>query len=104
MCLYDKIEITSWFYIYFTENKGMAFGMSFIGTMFLAIFRIIAILYNIFSRAQTHKTQKWQFREIATHSWARPTGDRPSPRVCDLFSIILVANRDSDPRRPQAHP
>lgn len=44
MCLYDKIEITSWFYIYFTENKGMAFGMSFIGTMFLAIFRIIAII------------------------------------------------------------
>ena len=44
MCLYDKIEIAPWFYIYFTENKGMAFGMSFIGTMFLAIFRIIAII------------------------------------------------------------
>ncbi len=43
MCLYEKIEVTSWFYIYFTENKGMAFGMSFIGTMFLAFFRIIAI-------------------------------------------------------------
>lgn len=48
MCLYDKIEITSWFYIYFTENKGMAFGMSFIGTMFLAIFRIIAIIAFIY--------------------------------------------------------
>ncbi|MBO5699391.1 MAG: signal peptidase II [Bacteroidaceae bacterium] len=44
MCLYERIEITSWFQIFFTENKGMAFGMSFIGTMFLALFRIVAIV------------------------------------------------------------
>jgi signal peptidase II len=43
MCLYEKVDITSWFQICFTENKGMAFGMSFVGTMFLAVFRIIAI-------------------------------------------------------------
>jgi signal peptidase II len=33
-----------WFYIYFTENPGMAFGMSFggpIGKMFLVLFRIV---------------------------------------------------------------
>lgn len=53
MCLYDKIEITPWFQILFTENKGMAFGMSFVGTMFLALFRIVAtslffyLLYKI---------------------------------------------------------
>ena len=56
MCLYEKISVASWFQIFFTENEGMAFGMSFIGTMFLAIFRIIAIgvfaylLYNTFIR------------------------------------------------------
>ncbi len=43
MCLYERISITDWFQIFFTENKGMAFGMDFIGTMFLAIFRIVAI-------------------------------------------------------------
>ena len=53
MCLYEKIEITPWFQLLFTENKGMAFGMSFVGTMFLALFRIVAtglfiyLLYKI---------------------------------------------------------
>ena len=32
-----------WFHILFTENRGMAFGMRFVGTMFLALFRIVAI-------------------------------------------------------------
>uniref|UniRef100_UPI003FF0D8FA lipoprotein signal peptidase n=1 Tax=Alloprevotella sp. TaxID=1872471 RepID=UPI003FF0D8FA len=32
-----------WFHILFTENRGMAFGMQFVGTMFLALFRIVAI-------------------------------------------------------------
>ena len=53
MYLYEKVEVTSWFHILFTENKGMAFGMSFVGTMFLALFRIVAtglfiyLLYKI---------------------------------------------------------
>lgn len=44
LCLHDKIRVTDWFYILFTENKGMAFGMSFIGTAFLALFRMVAIV------------------------------------------------------------
>ena len=43
MFLYERIDVFSWFQIYFTENRGMAFGMNFLGTMFLAIFRVIAI-------------------------------------------------------------
>ena len=42
MCLYESIHVADWFYIYFTENKGMAFGMDFIGTMFLSVFRIVS--------------------------------------------------------------
>ena len=30
MALYDTITITSWFKIYFIENNGMAYGMTFI--------------------------------------------------------------------------
>lgn len=41
--LYESYEVTSWFHIVFTENRGMAFGMEFVGTMFLCIFRVIAI-------------------------------------------------------------
>lgn len=43
MFLGQSIDITSWFQINFVENNGMAFGMEFIGKMFLSIFRIIAI-------------------------------------------------------------
>lgn len=43
MRLHDSIHIADWFYLYFTENKGMAFGWNFIGTLFLASFRVIAV-------------------------------------------------------------
>lgn len=47
MCLYDKIHVTDWFYIFFTENKGMAFGMSFISTLWLTLFRLGAIAFFV---------------------------------------------------------
>ncbi len=43
MQLHDNYQVTSWFYIYFTENPGMAFGIEVIGKLFLSIFRIIAV-------------------------------------------------------------
>lgn len=39
----DFHMVGNWFHITFTENRGMAFGMHFFGTMFLALFRVIAI-------------------------------------------------------------
>lgn len=39
----DYCVTGDWFHILFTENRGMAFGMQFVGTMFLALFRIVAI-------------------------------------------------------------
>lgn len=43
--LHETYEVASWFKIFFTENRGMAFGMQFIGTMFLALFRVVAIVF-----------------------------------------------------------
>lgn len=43
LCLGESIELSNWAYIAFTENKGMAFGMDFIGTLMLCCFRIIAV-------------------------------------------------------------
>ena len=43
MQLHDSIEITPRFYLYFTENPGMAFGIEVIGKLFLSVFRIIAV-------------------------------------------------------------
>lgn len=45
MALYESIEITSWFKIYFVENNGMAFGIEVLGKLFLSIFRIIAVCF-----------------------------------------------------------
>ena len=44
MYLHDNIRITDWFYIYFTENNGMAFGMELFGKLFLTTFRIAAVI------------------------------------------------------------
>jgi signal peptidase II len=43
MQLHESIEITPWFYIYFTENPGMAFGIELIGKLFLSVFRIVVV-------------------------------------------------------------
>ena len=45
MQLHEGIEITPWFYLYFTENPGMAFGIEVIGKLFLSVFRIVAVLF-----------------------------------------------------------
>lgn len=46
--LYGKLGINdadppTWFYILFTENNGMAFGMEIFGKLFLTLFRIAAV-------------------------------------------------------------
>lgn len=44
MYLHESIRVCGdWFYIYFTENNGMAFGMEIFGKLFLTSFRIIAV-------------------------------------------------------------
>jgi signal peptidase II len=44
----ESHEITSWFYIYFIENPGMAFGMEFISKLFLTLFRVVASGFLIY--------------------------------------------------------
>ena len=51
MYLGQSHEITSWFFIHFTENPGMAFGLELggvAGKLALTIFRIIAIIGIIY--------------------------------------------------------
>ncbi|MDR1356635.1 MAG: lipoprotein signal peptidase [Tannerellaceae bacterium] len=43
--LHDNIEILPWFYIYFTENPGMAFGIEIVGKLFLTLLRIVAVIF-----------------------------------------------------------
>ena len=44
MFKHESIRVFDWFYIYFVENKGMAFGMAFgglWGKVLLSLFRIV---------------------------------------------------------------
>ncbi len=51
MYLGESIPLfTDWFYLHFTENEGMAFGMSLggnAGKLILSIFRIIAVIIMV---------------------------------------------------------
>lgn len=40
---HEIYRVTDWFELCFTENRGMAFGMQFVGTVFLALFRVVAV-------------------------------------------------------------
>ena len=44
----EQVEVFNWFKIYFIENNGMAFGIEFIGKLFLTLFRIFAVGILIF--------------------------------------------------------
>src|SRR5574344_1912368 len=43
MCLHESVHITYWFYIFFIENNGMAYGMDFVNKLLLSVFRIFAV-------------------------------------------------------------
>ena len=48
MYMHEVIEITPWFKILFTENRGMAFGMELMEKLFLTSFRIVAVCFLIY--------------------------------------------------------
>ena len=48
MRLHESIHVTDWFYIYFTENPGMAFGMEIFGKLFLTLFRLVAVSFLVY--------------------------------------------------------
>ena len=45
MYLHQSIRVTGWFYILFTENRGMAFGMEIMDKYLLTSFRIVAVAF-----------------------------------------------------------
>ena len=55
MYMHEMIEITPWFKILFTENRGMAFGMELMDKLFLTSFRIVAVVFLIYIIAKQIK-------------------------------------------------
>ncbi len=49
MYLHESFSVCGdWFYIYFTENRGMAFGWELGSKLFLTSFRIVAVTFLIY--------------------------------------------------------
>lgn len=61
MYWHESIRVTDWFYIFFTENNGMAFGMEIFAKFFLTSFRIVAVAVII-----------WYLRKFVRQN--KPTG------------------------------
>ena len=45
MALHESRQVTSWFYITFIENNGMAYGMQLMPKYMLTLFRVVAIVF-----------------------------------------------------------
>jgi len=43
--LHESVEVTSWFYLAFTENNGMAYGVELFDKLILTLFRIVAVVF-----------------------------------------------------------
>lgn len=56
--LHESVEVSSWFYLSFIENNGMAYGMEFVDKYALTAFRIVAVgafswmLHNLIRKEQ----------------------------------------------------
>lgn len=62
MFLHESIRVTDWFYIYFIENEGMAYGMTFINKLALTLFRIFAVIViGVYLCRQVRKGARWGY-------------------------------------------
>lgn len=46
--LHESYKVTNWFYLYFVENDGMAFGWNLFNKLFLTSFRILAVGFIVY--------------------------------------------------------
>ena len=76
MSLHESREVTSWFYILFIENNGMAFGISFINKILLTSFRLVAVIaiaYYLFRKIR--KGVRWTFLIVLSAFLAGAAGN-----------------------------
>ena len=62
MYLHASIRVFDWFYIFFIENEGMAYGMTFINKLVLTLFRVVvAIVISVYLYRQVRKNARWGY-------------------------------------------
>lgn len=93
MYLHQSIRVTDWFYLLFTENNGMAFGMEVFPKWFLTSFRIVAVVLLVYYIANLiRKGVKWGFLVCLTMIAAGAAGN--------IFDCLLYGMIFNNPPAP----
>lgn len=62
MALGEDIRIADWFHIYFVENNGMAYGITFINKLVLSLLRIVAVCFiGVYIHRQARAKASWGY-------------------------------------------
>lgn len=90
MLLHESHEVTSWFYITFIENKGMAYGMSFIYKPILSLFRFAAIIViGIYLYRQIRQGARWLYVSLLSMVLAGAAGNLID---CMFYGLCFTAS------------
>ena len=94
MYLHESRRVTDWFYILFTENRGMAFGIELFDKLFLTSFRIVAVVaLTWYIVRRIRRGVQWGFLVCLTLILAGAAGN-----IFDCLFYGMVLN---DPVPPQ---
>ena len=94
MYLHESRRVTDWFYILFTENRGMAFGIELFDKLFLTSFRIVAVVaLTWYIVRRIRRGVQWGFLVCLTLILAGAAGN--------IFDCVFYGMVFNDPVPPQ---
>ena len=100
MYLHQSIRVTDWFYILFTENRGMAFGMEIMDKYLLTSFRIVAVVFLAwYVGRQIRKGMPWAYLICLVLVLAGAAGN-----IIDCLFYGMVFNNPPAPLRAEFVP
>ena len=100
MYLHQSIRVTDWFYILFTENRGMAFGMEIMDKYLLTPFRIVAVAFLAwYVGRQIRKGMPWGYLICLVLVMAGAAGN-----IIDCLFYGMVFNNPPAPLRAEFVP
>lgn len=94
MYMHENRRVTDWFYILFTENRGMAFGIELFDKLFLTSFRIVAVVaLTWYIVRRIRQGVQWGFLVCLTLILAGAAGN--------IFDCLFYGMVFNDPVPPQ---
>ena len=100
MYLQQSIRVTDWFYILFTDNRGMAFGMEIMDKYLLTSVRIVAVAFLAwYVGRQIRKGMPWGYLICLVLVMAGAAGN-----IIDCLFYGMVFNNPPAPLRAEFVP